>query len=83
MQEREFDKLIDGDPAVRWLSALSPEQAKLPKIELKSEIELKQTDVPAGIKGEINDFISLLWGLNVKDREIRRRIKARFNIAVV
>jgi len=86
MQEKQFDALMNGEKA-NWLQGLTPE-----KLDMESEtpineqidklIEEGQTQVPEDINEEIQTFITMLRGIKVKDKEIRRRVKFKFNIQV-
>jgi len=82
MQSQEFDKLLAGDPA-KWAESFQPSSDNLPKVDVRKEIAMHQTEIPEDKQVEINDFILLLMKLNVKEREIYRRVKKRFNISVV
>lgn len=82
MQSQEFDKLIQGD-AAKWATALStPVDQEIQKSELKELIQENEVDIPEDKLSEIHAFINLLVGLKVKEHEIRRRVKSRFNITV-
>lgn len=82
MQNQEFDKLLVGDKA-KWTEEFQPSSPNLPKEGLVQQIKEQETEIPAEKHAEIQTFIQLLIGLKVKEREIRRRVKARFNITVV
>ena len=82
MQNQEFDKLLVGEKA-NWAKAFQPSAPNLPKEEIIQQIKEQETEIPEEKRAEIQTFINLLIGLKVKEREIRRRVKARFNITVV
>lgn len=90
MQGKQFDELMDGKEAKWLLGGLKTEEVDT--IDMESEtpineqidkiIEEGHTKIPEDINEEIQSFIQMLRGLKVKDKEIRRRVKFKFNIQV-
>jgi hypothetical protein len=97
MQEREFDKLIDGKPA-KWAEMSEPklkewdEMTKgfklslIPgetKSKIRSEIKEKETPIPKEISDAIHKFVKEEREKKTSERAIRRAVKRKWNIYVV
>ena len=87
MQSNEFDKLMDGQEA-KWLEDLNANKLDMKSLtpineQIEKMVEEQQTTMPEEATDEIQDFITMLRGLKVKENEIRRRVKIKFNIKVV
>ena len=87
MQSNEFDKLMDGQEA-KWLEDLNANKLDMKSLtpineQIEKMVEEQQTTMPEEATDEIQDFITMLRGLKVKEAEIRRRVKIKFNIKVV
>ena len=87
MQSNEFDKLMDGQDA-KWLEDLNANKLDMKSLtpineQIEKMVEEQQTTMPEEATDEIQNFITMLRGLKVKEAEIRRRVKIKFNIKVV
>ena len=92
MQEREFDKLMDGKEA-KWLEMKKPPQFDNPfqltlmkgepKEKQREIIKENETPIPEHISREIHKYVKEEREKKVSERAIRRAVKRKWNIYVV
>jgi len=84
MQSKEFEHLIQGDPA-QWaqFSKIPNLTTLTEKKEFKKEIQQNQIPIPENVQSEINRFMTTERQKGTKERTIRRMVKRKWNITVV